>query len=250
LRPWLAVLFFGGAFLVCVTGAAELMLNPTETRMQAVYVNVGVMAGLAMAIAIQNYRIKFRELAALDAARRDNETLQQANRAMTLSSETDDLTKLLNRRALDRDLDQLQQKRISYVLAMIDIDYFKAFNDHYGHQAGDRALQAVALCLKEGLNRRSDRVYRYGGEEFAVLLRDTDLRGGWIALEALRERVETLGIEHAHRSDDAAVITISAGIAASDNDARETILERADRCLYQSKAAGRNRVMSVPEPEH
>lgn len=246
LRPRLALLFFGGAFIVYAVGATWIMREPSTTRMTALYTNIGIMCGLAMVIAIQNYRIKFRELAALRAARLDNEALQQANRVITLSSETDSLTGVFNRRALDRDIAQLQGKRIPYVLAMLDIDHFKPFNDHYGHGAGDRALQAVAFCLRSGLNRRSDRVYRYGGEEFAILLRDTDLAGGIVAMEALRKKVEALAIDHAFRNDGLAVVTVSIGLAAADGSVGVDVLEQADRQLYASKAAGRNRVMPAP----
>lgn len=243
LRPWLALLLFGGAFLVYAVGANWVMPESTATRMSALYTNVGIMTGLAMIIAIQNYRIKFRELDALETTRRDNEALQQANRAITLSSETDSLTAVFNRGALDRDLAQLQHKRLPYVLALLDLDHFKPFNDHYGHQAGDRALQAVAGCLERGLKRRTDRVYRYGGEEFVVVLRDTDIAGGRVAMKALRRQVEALAIEHAYRDDAASVVTVSIGLAESDGRSAEDVLEQADKCLYASKAAGRNRVM-------
>jgi len=248
-RPWLALLFFGGAFLVYAVGANWVMPESTPTLMRALYTNVGIMTGLAMIIAIQNYRIKFRELEALEITRRDNEALQQANRAITRYSETDSLTAVLNRRALDRDLAQLQQQRVPYVLALLDLDHFKSFNDHYGHQAGDRALQAVAACLKKGLKRRTDRVYRYGGEEFLVLLRDTDMSGGRVAMEALRQQIQDLAIDHEYREDGTWVVTASIGLAISDGQPAEDVLEQADKCLYASKAAGRNQVMPTGAEE-
>lgn len=242
LRPWLALVFFSMAFLIYLAGAYWVMPDSTAVRMSALYTNVAIMTSLAMLISIQNYRIKYRELSALHEARTDNQALQRANREITLSSETDSLTDVFNRRALDRDLAQLKSKRVPYVLAMLDLDHFKAYNDHYGHQAGDRALQAVARALKQGLKRRTDRVYRYGGEEFVVLLRDTDLAGGQIAMESLRQQVEALGIEHLRSPDPAAVVTVSVGLAESEGRAPEQVLKLADQRLYQSKHAGRNRV--------
>lgn len=242
-RPRLALVFFSGAFIVYALGASWVMPESTGTRMDALFTNVGIMTGLAMIIAVQNYRIKFRELDALETTRQDNAALQQANRVITLSSETDSLTGVFNRRALDRDMEQLQRKRLPYVLAMLDLDHFKPFNDHYGHQAGDRALQAVAGCLERGLKRRTDRVYRYGGEEFVVLLRDTDIAGGRVAMKALRRQVEALAIAHAYRDDAASVVTVSIGLAESAGKPAADVLEQADKCLYESKAAGRNQVM-------
>ena len=126
---------------------------------------------------------------------------------------------------------------------MLDLDHFKPFNDHYGHQAGDRALQAVAACLERSLKRRTDRAYRYGGEEFVVLLRDTDMAGSRVAMKALRRQVEALAIEHDYRDDAASVVTVSIGLAESDGQPAAGVLEQADKCLYHSKAAGRNQVM-------
>lgn len=242
IRPWLALLVFGGAFAVYMVGASWLMPANTMTRLQGLYTNVAIMSGLAMIISIQNYRIKFRELEALLIAQLDNEALQKANRVITLSSETDSLTGVFNRRALDRDLAELQTKSMFYVLAMLDLDHFKPYNDHYGHQAGDRALQAVAECLQQGLNRRNDRVYRYGGEEFVVLLRDTDMAGGIVAMEALRQQVQALAIEHAFRDNETPVVTVSIGLADSAGKLTSDVLAEADRNLYQSKDAGRNRL--------
>jgi diguanylate cyclase (GGDEF)-like protein len=160
----------------------------------------------------------------------------------------DGLTEIANRRRFDEfiDLEWRRAVRSStpMSLIMIDIDFFKAYNDTYGHQSGDDCLKRVANALNTALNRPGDLAARYGGEEFSVVLAGTHPAGAAAVAEALRSRVEGLDIPHAgSRVSDR--VTISLGVA-SMVPVRESspadLISKADRALYAAKRAGRNRV--------
>jgi len=160
---------------------------------------------------------------------------------------TDQLTDVYNRRWFDENLD-LEWRRANrnnneLTLLMIDIDYFKNFNDTYGHVEGDACLKKVAAVIDNSLGRPMDNVVRFGGEEFAVLLPETDIDGGLIIAEKIRKNVEALGIEN-RRGDRMAVVTVSIGIACahpSKGSNSETLLENADKAMYEAKKGGRNK---------
>jgi two-component system chemotaxis response regulator CheY len=159
----------------------------------------------------------------------------------------DPLTRLGNRRSLQEDLAVLDARSRRYgrrfAVAVCDIDRFKAYNDRYGHQAGDEALRAVAATMA-GQVRSGDGVYRYGGEEFVLVLPEQTLQNARVAVERVRTAVEQLAIAH-HAGGPPGVVTLSAGIAAfcpGDAASIEELLKRADAALYQAKAAGRNQV--------
>ena len=159
---------------------------------------------------------------------------------------TDPLTRLGNRLSLEEDLRSLDARGRrygrGYCLAMCDIDRFKAYNDSLGHHAGDEALRAVADTIKREL-RAGDGIYRYGGEEFLIVLPEQTPETAQIAAERVRSAVERLAIPHA--AVPAGVVTLSAGIAAyhpGDAATVEELLEQADAALYRAKSAGRNRV--------
>jgi diguanylate cyclase (GGDEF)-like protein len=159
---------------------------------------------------------------------------------------TDPLTLLGNRLSLEEELRALDARGRrygrGYCLAMCDIDRFKAYNDTLGHHAGDEALQAVAAKIKHVL-RAGDGVYRYGGEEFLLVLPEQTPETALIAVERVRSAVEQLAIQHA--AVPAGVVTLSAGIAAfhpCDATTVGELLEQADAALYRAKSAGRNRV--------
>jgi diguanylate cyclase (GGDEF)-like protein len=127
---------------------------------------------------------------------------------------------------------------------MIDVDQFKRFNDHYGHQAGDECLRRVADALKSHLKRPGDLVARYGGEEFVCLLPDTDLAGALGLARQLAARVREAGIAHA-ASDIAPVVTVSVGLCSKPPDvvgSGPALLREADAQLYVAKSRGRNQV--------
>ncbi len=164
-------------------------------------------------------------------------------------AQTDPLTGLNNRLKLTEDLELLHQRSVrygrDYCLALCDIDSFKDDNDTYGHQAGDRALQAVASALTAG-SRHGEGVYRYGGEEFLLALPEQTATAATAAIERLRGTVQGLGITHA--LSPAGVLTISAGISSfvpgCGADSQE-LLRQADIAMYEAKAAGRNRVRAA-----
>ncbi|WP_247046582.1 GGDEF domain-containing response regulator [Arthrobacter rhizosphaerae] len=166
--------------------------------------------------------------------------------ALAEQARTDPLTKLSNRLKLDEDLELLhglsERYGQDYCLAMCDVDNFKSYNDIYGHPAGDIALQEVAAILS-GQGRKSDGIYRFGGEEFLLVLPNQSWRSARILVERARAAVQALGIVHS--GDPTGVLTLSAGISAYMEGHRpgsEQLLEEADTALYAAKAEGRNRV--------
>ena len=160
----------------------------------------------------------------------------------------DPLTGLGNRRMLETlmpdEMARLGAGRDYLSFIIVDIDHFKQFNDLYGHPLGDHCIAMVAGAPGESMRRRSDICVRYGGEEFACALPNTDLAGAMHLAEQLRQRVEALAIAH-EGSSCAPQVTISAGVASrrcAPGAAMSTWVEHADRKLYDSKSAGRNRV--------
>lgn len=161
----------------------------------------------------------------------------------------DALTHIPNRRRFDETLDiewkRAARENISLSLLMIDIDFFKEFNDHYGHGAGDTCLQMVAASLEQGILRPGDLVARVGGEEFAVILPETDIEAARQMGNKLLKQVSDLNLKHEF-SRTAPIVTISVGCASmnpGENNVNPLVLlEAADRQLYQAKSTGRNRV--------
>ncbi len=176
--------------------------------------------------------------------------LNQANKELQLLSATDGLTGLSNRRMFDefslREWRRCERANKSFSLVIIDVDHFKLYNDHYGHQAGDECLKAVATQMLRAAPRASDVVARYGGEEFIFVLGETDIDGAkWVA-NHVRQRIADLKIPHAGSS--LKYLTVSCGVASvmpSDNLSLEILLQSADHGLYQAKKLGRNRVVGV-----
>jgi len=166
-------------------------------------------------------------------------------------STTDALTNIANRRYFDDLLEKqwrlAMRNRTPISLALIDIDFFKQYNDHYGHQLGDACLTQVAHTLREIPKRPTDLIARYGGEEFVALLPDTPMDGAKKVSEALRQAIEQSNIEH-HYSNIEKHLTISIGIATNIAPAAtqhiESLLRIADENLYIAKKSGRNRVHS------
>lgn len=169
--------------------------------------------------------------------------LQEANEVLQAITMTDALTGLSNRRRLDDDLQFECASHDRYggslSLLMIDVDHFKPYNDSFGHQAGDAALQAVGRILAEGL-RSTDRAYRYGGEEFTLILRQTTSTSAVTVAEGLRRAVEQYFVG----SDPLRPITISIGVATLPEHGAtpEALAAAADSGLYEAKHGGRNRV--------
>lgn len=161
----------------------------------------------------------------------------------------DGLTKIPNRRYFDEHYETIFRQSVRegsvFALMMIDIDYFKPYNDNYGHGQGDWVLAQVAKALQNALKRPNDKVFRYGGEEFAIILSDIGESGAMQVAENLRQSVEGLQISHAH-SRAASVVTVSLGwvLKTASCDVNKTVLFRyADEALYEAKSAGRNCVV-------
>ncbi|MEZ0172297.1 diguanylate cyclase [Microvirga sp. TS319] len=158
---------------------------------------------------------------------------------------TDDLTGLPNRRAFreafEREWRHAVRTKSSLALLYVDADFFKDFNDRYGHNQGDEVLRAIACTVDANIRRPRDMAARHGGEEFAVILPETDLAGARGIGENIRQAVETLGLVHAN--SPYRLVTVSIGVAAVRplrGSTREALLEAADQALYGAKAAGRN----------
>ncbi|WP_020653197.1 diguanylate cyclase domain-containing protein [Massilia niastensis] len=183
------------------------------------------------------------------AAVRERRLLDHAE-SLRARSYVDGLTGIANRRhfdvALDRELRRAQRVGGALALLLIDIDSFKAYNDHFGHQQGDRCLTTVAQALAAMLKRPADMAARYGGEEFAAILPDTSLEQARAHADAIREHVAALGLPHA----PAAVhphVTLSIGVAGVDGgrlNQAAALIEAADKALYAAKRSGRNRVVA------
>ena len=162
----------------------------------------------------------------------------------------DGLTNIPNRRRFDEML-EIEWKRahrsgLPLSLVMVDVDFFKRYNDHYGHGAGDVCLKSVATVLAESIARPSDMAARYGGEEFVMLLPETDAAGALAIAERLRCQVENQHLVHEY-SDVSNWVTISIGVASmlpDSEDSQLALLEQADQMLYRAKESGRNRVCS------
>ena len=171
-------------------------------------------------------------------------------------AQQDALTWTKNRRMFDESLARLWRQAASEAgalsILLIDIDYFKAFNDRYGHQAGDAALRQAAQAMQCCARRPLDVVARYGGEEFGAILFGTDRSGAQSTAEAMRRAVQDLAIEH-DGSRCASVLTISVGVAVVEPTAWRNpygALQLADEALYQAKSKGRNRVVLMDDAAH
>ncbi|HET9957050.1 MAG TPA: GGDEF domain-containing protein, partial [Polyangiaceae bacterium] len=174
--------------------------------------------------------------------------LQQAREQASL----DPLTQLHNRSALDSHLERVADLAFllnsSPCLLMIDVDHFKSVNDKHGHPAGDEVLRKIADALVRQFLRREDFVARFGGEEFVVVIPDSTLQNAKKRAERVREAIQELEIPHQGK---VLKVTISVGISClAEGDAGKSWLARADAALYESKAAGRNRVSVASFPVH
>lgn len=174
--------------------------------------------------------------------------LERVNSQLLRLSLTDALTGLGNRRQMEQDLaqthDWAERGRRNYAVALFDVDHFKLYNDYYGHLAGDEALRTIGHALKMNI-RAVDRAYRFGGEEFLVLMPDCALDQAAVVANRVNRAVLGMALAHERRSDDPRIVTVSAGVAGWHPDSpllATDLISRADSALYEAKAAGRNRV--------
>lgn len=173
--------------------------------------------------------------------------LKEKNRLLDTLATTDGLSSLYNRRyfdeALTKEVEYAKRTANALALVMCDIDYFKLYNDAYGHQKGDKVIQQVANMLKASFSRTIDVVARYGGEEFVILLQATPPEEAYKLVELARENIVKLDIEH-KESKAAPFVTMSFGVVSCVPDVLsngDRLLTQADKALYQSKEKGRNR---------
>jgi diguanylate cyclase (GGDEF)-like protein len=176
--------------------------------------------------------------------------LDSANQELKRLSASDGLTGIANRRFFDdylsREWRRARRDNVSIALLMCDVDNFKAYNDTYGHQAGDDCLRQIAQTLTRMMERASDVVTRYGGEEFAIILPDTPLEGAAIVGEKIRLAIEALSLPHA--GSPLAFVSLSVGVAAitpTPQEVLQMLIKSADRALYRAKSLGRNQVCSA-----
>lgn len=208
--------------------------------------------GLVIILGLLGWRLvkKLEERNQIDQEIRQSRTeLERLNATLAKQAMQDGLTGLANRRYLDMTLETEYRRAMrsasTIALIMIDVDFFKKYNDTYGHAAGDDCLKAICQAILAISSRRSsDLAARYGGEEIAVILPDTDVAGAAIVAEAIRQAVAELKIPHVHNIGG--YVTVSAGIAAfapqPDTDGPTLLIKAADKALYKAKAEGRNTV--------
>jgi diguanylate cyclase (GGDEF)-like protein len=178
--------------------------------------------------------------------------LERANEGLTALSRTDPLTALGNRRRMDEDLAAAHARATRsgrpYSVALFDVDQFKAFNDHYGHSEGDETLRAMGRIFNSS-RRQGEGVYRFGGEEFVLLMPDEATDGALLAADRLRLLVEAEAITHSAQTQPG-VVTLSGGVSTWYPGSTRTaadVIAAADEALYVAKSRGRNRVC-VAEP--
>lgn len=202
-------------------------------------------------------RERFKVFLNAQEAKAQHREATDRGRALLRLSRTDALTNLQNRRAIDEKLQEYwadwQQHGKNFVAILIDVDFFKRFNDYYGHQEGDRCLVVVANALSSMIDRYNGLIGRYGGEEFIVLAhmeKKDDVMG---LVEDIRHAVEDLALMHEHRRDGTSIVTVSVGASLTRQRTAklEKIIHEADRALYLAKASGRNcaKLFDPDDPE-
>ncbi len=195
----------------------------------------------------RSYLAQMQRDEAYRALRELQTQLEQKNRELERLSSLDGLTGIPNRRIFDETLEKEWKRAIRDIkplaLLLIDIDYFKPFNDNYGHQGGDDCLKQVAGMLSAKLKRGGDMVARYGGEEFVVILPATDVNGAAVIAKGLCKSISDMNLPHAH-SKAADHVTISIGVASvlpKEDEPSSRLIALADEALYAAKEKGRNR---------
>jgi diguanylate cyclase (GGDEF)-like protein len=174
-----------------------------------------------------------------------NEALASQNRELSDMAMRDELTGIGNRRAfnlmLDYEFVRHVRSRAPLTLLMIDVDYFKKYNDTFGHPAGDRCLRLLAQTIASRVRRVTDRVARVGGEEFAALLPETDVAGARKVAADLLDAVRELGIDHSESPIGRVSVSIGISTLSPEHGGESAaLIQQADRALYESKRAGRN----------
>ncbi len=243
-------------------GTMQLHDHTYHVRIQGVRDTAGQVTGLTTALTdiTEHLRVQRRLAQATEELARTNRRLEEANRQLLRFAQHDYLTDLPNRRWFGQvfatEVGRARRHGRPLSVVMVDIDYFKQYNDHYGHLAGDECLRRVAGALQQAMLRAGDMASRYGGEEFALVLPDTTAAGAVEIASRVLAGVEALAVEHA--PSPWGRVTASAGVGTLQLEPQvaplptaidrlcERLLDRADRALYQAKLSGRNRVAQNP----
>jgi len=245
------------AILAALTEGASTTIPPTESRAPFPLREAGSFDGprIDQAVTVTPFRdgeqrycmIEIRDVSG--TVEREKRLLDHAE-SLRARSYVDGLTGIANRRyfdvALDRELRRAQRAKGELSLLLIDIDSFKSYNDHFGHQQGDACLSTVAQALAAKLKRPADVAARYGGEEFAAILPDTSLEQARLHANTIRDHVAGLALPHAP-SAHWPMVTLSIGVASFDRARLHEVpalIEAADKALYAAKRGGRNRVVA------
>jgi diguanylate cyclase (GGDEF)-like protein len=226
----------------------------------AAFVASAFFFALAPPVALRSIAFLLISLTACAIAARHLETLSRTSfletRLIAELAQHDALTGTKNRRVFDEHLARLWPRAIedgrAIAILLIDVDHFKAYNDRYGHQAGDQALRRVAQTVQMFVRRPHDVLARYGGEEFAAVLYDVDAKQAMVIAERMRRAVEELSIERPG-SKTVTRVTISTGVAVIEPTLERKpsgALQLADQALYAAKVKGRNRVELMNEAEY
>lgn len=257
---WLSVLFanitlplrfFWACFLSGITAiavAAGLYLKPDIAAPVGGVLGLDMMTGILFSLVAtykieaanrRDYLVNLRESLRAKRLAEDNTTLAHL-------STTDPLTGIANRRAFARELSEFWEASVGgrhFAVMLIDVDYFKLFNDHYGHGAGDTCLREVSALLAKTAAGSGAFVSRYGGEEFAVLMHTSDPDEAYGVAERFRRSIAEKGLIHGNRNDHLGFVSVSIGVATSCGHAATAValVEAADMALYEAKGTGRNR---------
>lgn len=235
---------------VLSTCAALALGLPLQWERFPVFVTVSTCVSLGIAhFTERQERVSYLQSVLLA---HESERSRRLNAELAQIAQTDPLTGIANRRHFDAQLkgewERARRSAQSVALLFVDVDHFKAFNDTYGHQAGDACLVRLAGVLKSLARRPADLAARYGGEEFVLLLPDTDLEGAQILARAVIEAVDALAIPH-RTSEVTSTVTVSVGVAAKTatlSVESDELLRSADENVYRAKAEGRHRVSIAP----
>ncbi|MDD2782447.1 diguanylate cyclase [Sulfuricurvum sp.] len=224
----------------------EILLAQYKNALTQLILFLGVMLSLVMGLAWKIFaRIELQQQQLIEST----ETLQHLNLKLEQASYTDSLTALYNRRyfnvVYEREFKRALRSGTPFVFMMLDIDFFKQYNDTYGHIQGDTALQAVAKVIKHTLQRPGDYPFRLGGEEFGMILTDTDCNNAKLMGEKVRVSIDNLRIEH-KGSKILPTLSVSIGgicIIPTAQIAEDALIHTADTNLYAAKERGRNQVV-------
>jgi diguanylate cyclase (GGDEF)-like protein len=208
-----------------------------------------VLARVEIHLALRNMHLQL--LAEIEERKQAEQALLEANRNLDRLASLDGLTKIANRRQFDLHLQQewkrLRREQVPIAIILCDIDYFKPYNDAYGHVAGDKCLKQIAQGIRRAVKRPADLVARYGGEEFAVILTNTDIDGAVKVAEEIRKEIGILKIPH-EQSKVGRHVSLSMGVSSTVPDRSikpEEFINDADQLLYQAKEAGRDRIIAL-----